>query len=247
MSSSRSIAGARQRRGGEAPPPPPPTPVNSRPQVYNQGPGQGQNQNPGGKNPEPGKLSVSNAFALVTIRLGRLETIVNKLQTGEVGVVEHDASARIVDDSVIKSIVSRLEQLEKKNTGQTHTSDLTNETKSLQNEIKSLHDRTAKELALIKKEMAEIKNYTLQMQSFTMQTNQKLCDVIFQKEGKEEKEGKEDKENQYDDENTVYVYEEEQEQEHYDESVSEDDEVSLNLKELVEKELVVNYNETLYP
>jgi len=108
MSGNRANASAIQRRTNNPPPvrsssssssrytPPPPTPQ-----------------------PNP-KLSVSDAIALITIRLGRVETFINQLppldqlesfsssQTEESG-----NNMSLVNDNVFQSIVTRLERLEK--------------------------------------------------------------------------------------------------------------------------------------
>lgn len=113
MSSSRSIAAARQRRAGEAPPVAqrgPATSINSQQAFAQQ---QMQQGNPNQLPPQApqvpvGKLSVGDAFALVTIRLGRIETIIQKLEAeGVIGpnaqhgsdVAEHDENMRLVDDT----------------------------------------------------------------------------------------------------------------------------------------------------
>jgi hypothetical protein len=142
MSSSRSIAAARQRRAAEGPAPlqqrGPGTSINSQQafaqQQVNQYPPQGfsqqQPQMQGNPNQVPpqapqvpvGKLSIGDAFALVTIRLGRIETIIQKLEAeGVIGpnaqhnseTMEHDENMRLVDDTVIRNIVARLGDLEK--------------------------------------------------------------------------------------------------------------------------------------
>jgi hypothetical protein len=59
----------------------------------------------------PGKLSVSDAFALVTIRLGRVETIIQKIQSEN--TLETNDNGQNIDMSIINSLVSRLENLEK--------------------------------------------------------------------------------------------------------------------------------------
>ena len=114
MSSSRSIAGARQRRAGE--------PVS----VVQQ-----QQQQPGGRQTKqqipssqqhqvqqtsaapPGKLSISDAFALVTLRLGRVENMLQKMDVPEPGAAATASEPRSSDDVVIRSIISRIEDLEK--------------------------------------------------------------------------------------------------------------------------------------
>jgi len=141
MSSSRSIAAARQRRAGEAPPVAQRGPVTSmgsqqafaqqqmqQKQMRPPQPNYQQPQNsvipPEAPRVPVGKLSLGDAFALVTIRLGRLETIIQKLEAeGVIGenagsassTMEHDENMRLVDDTVIRNIIARLGDLEKNN------------------------------------------------------------------------------------------------------------------------------------
>ena len=114
MSSSRSIAGARQRRAGE--------PV-SVVQQQQQQPGgrQSKQQIPSSQQHQvqqssgapPGKLSISDAFALVTLRLGRVENMLQKMDVSEPGAAAVASESRSSDDVVIRSIISRIEDLEK--------------------------------------------------------------------------------------------------------------------------------------
>jgi hypothetical protein len=73
------------------------------------------------------KLSVSDAIALTTIRLGRVETFINALppleqlqsignENGQIMSNGHslDENMKVVDEAVFKSIVVRLEKLESK-------------------------------------------------------------------------------------------------------------------------------------
>jgi hypothetical protein len=138
-SSSRSIAAARSRRAGESQPPvsggrpgtsiashsafvqqqmPPPPPNNVR---VAKAPMQQQQQQmpPQGGSPFT-KLSISDAIGLVTLRLGRLEQFMIDFENGEVeGHHPHPNSglpenSRVVDNSVLATIVNRLDALEKK-------------------------------------------------------------------------------------------------------------------------------------
>ena len=115
MSSARSNAAARSRRAGGNEPPPPPQQMNGRPgQQSNIRPGQSQMQQPA----QQTKMSLSDAIGLITLRLGRIENVVQHLQTdlppndftnqsSDIG-----ENMRVVDDEVFTSIVNRLDQLE---------------------------------------------------------------------------------------------------------------------------------------
>ena len=98
MSSARSNAAARNRRVGE--------PEQGRPGVR---PGiQQQQQQP------PAKMTISDAIALITLRLGRIESIVHDMP---VDLPQNqnsvDEGARIVNDKVFENIVARIESIEK--------------------------------------------------------------------------------------------------------------------------------------
>jgi len=135
MSSSRSIAAARARRAGEQAPPPPSRPgqsINSHaafapPQQNVQGrnvrvaqaPIAPQTQQYSQPTTEPRltKLSVSDAIGLITLRLGRVESILiemehNKEMNGSSSNNGEGASASY-DKTLIANIVARLDSLEK--------------------------------------------------------------------------------------------------------------------------------------
>ena len=162
MSSSRSIAAARNRRSGDAPPngqsqQRPVTSISSQaafnqPQQYartqnqtqNQKQPQNQNQNQKqqaqaqdntGK-PSNGlpftKLSISDAIGLVTLRLGRVEQFM--IDIHEQGVPSVPDNKMVIDNSVLTTIVSRLDSLEKKEQSATNNDKLVN----LENEVTSL-------------------------------------------------------------------------------------------------------------
>jgi len=122
MSSSRSIAAARNRRASDAPPTPQPqqtrpnTSINSANSLKPQQQQQPQQQQkkpptPPQSNTPFNKISVSDAIGLVTIRLGKVEQYLidnhNVTETNEL-----PANTRLVDNSVLLSVVERLEKLE---------------------------------------------------------------------------------------------------------------------------------------
>ena len=119
MSSARSNAAARSRRAGGNEPPPPPQQMNGRPgQQSNIRPGQSQMQQQQQQPVQQAKMSLSDAIGLITLRLGRVENVVQHLQTdlppndftnqtSDIG-----ENMRVVDDEVFTSIVNRLDQLE---------------------------------------------------------------------------------------------------------------------------------------
>jgi hypothetical protein len=105
MSSSRANASAVQRRTNN--PSPSKQPVNNT--RYQQQPQQSSVQNP--------KLSVSDAIALTTIRLAKVETFINNLppldQLEAYSNQQQQQSNCMVSENVFNSIVSRLDKLEK--------------------------------------------------------------------------------------------------------------------------------------
>jgi len=199
MSSSRSIAAARQRRAGEPAPisqqRPPVTSINSQkafaPQQQQEGPGQIP-QVP------VGKLSIGDAFALVTIRLGRVESIIQKLEAdGFIGAnaqppnsseMEHDENMRLVTDTVIRNIVNRLGDLEKNQTK------LTTTTNSMKGDIESIrtqitttpsavvNSEVQNQIMKLKMDLMETKELLMKLQSFTMETNQKMASIVLTQE-----------------------------------------------------------------
>ena len=175
MSSSRANAAARARRaGGDMPPPMQQQQMNGRPGQQQQG--QGQAPPPGGNV----KMSISDAIALITLRLGRVEQIVQNMPVDGVQGNLGD-NTRIVDDTVLVNIVQRLEALEKSQ--------------------KSLVDKVSKTPApvvvapvetqsvdieaieVLHAELAQVKELLMHLQSFTMQTNQRLADIVFSENG----------------------------------------------------------------
>jgi hypothetical protein len=208
MSSSRSIAAARQRRAGEAPPVGqqqrgPATSINSQKafaQQQIQQPNQQQiYQQQNGNQPVPqvpvGKLAIGDAFALVTIRLGRIESIIQKLEaegvigpnakasaSGSESTMEHDENMRLVDDTVIRNIIARLGDLEK-----TQPKTLTKEERGLnEREVSSVVNQTTSHLLnqviQLKNELKETKEMLTKLQSFSIETNQKVTNITATQE-----------------------------------------------------------------
>jgi hypothetical protein len=114
MSSSRANAAARQRRAGDTQSTPQQSSYNSTGSktrfVQQQ-----QEAPPPPMNP---KLSISDAIALITLRLGRVENIVSNYDPNAGSnsgnhQMNYDENMRMVDQQVFNSIVSRLDALEK--------------------------------------------------------------------------------------------------------------------------------------
>ncbi len=115
MSSSRANAAARQRRAGD-------TQQTQQQSSYNSSGSKTrfvQQQQEAPQPPMNPKLSISDAIALITLRLGRVENIVSNYDPNAVSSssgnhqMNYDENMRMVDEQVFNSIVSRLEALEK--------------------------------------------------------------------------------------------------------------------------------------
>ena len=184
MSSSRSIAAARSRRAGESQPPvsggrpvtsiashsafvqqqmPPPPSNNVR---VAKAPMQQQQMPQQGASPFT-KLSISDAIGLVTLRLGRVEQFIIDFENGEIeghhpnsgGGSSIPENSKIVDNSVLTTIVNRLDALEKKEgSGNVNASSIA----SLEKEMKE-----AKDL---------LSHLLFKYELFTKETNEKFGD-----------------------------------------------------------------------
>ena len=182
MSSSRSIAAARSRRAGESQPPVsggrPVTSIASHSAfVQQQMPPPPQNNVRVAKAPlqqqmpQQGaspftKLSISDAIGLVTLRLGRVEQFIIDFENGEIeghhsnsgGGSSIPENSKIVDNSVLTTIVNRLDALEKKE----GSSSITSSIASLEKEMKE-----AKDL---------LSHLLFKYELFTKETNEKFGD-----------------------------------------------------------------------
>jgi len=135
MSSSRSIAAARNRRSGDSaqqqqPPNRPGTSIGSsaafQPQTQygKKVPVQSQKSEPMPPPPKSNapfsKISISDAIGLITLRLGKIEQYVidtqhdNETGGGAGGGFSLPENTQLVDNSVFTSIINRLDSIEKK-------------------------------------------------------------------------------------------------------------------------------------
>jgi len=178
MSANRANAAARNRRAGGAEMPPPQQ--NSRP-----GQRPGQQSQAQVQTPQNPKISVSDAIGLVSLRIGRLEQFMYKINHEGIPSDESDFNLgendRIVDEDVFRSIVSRIEALEKNiQTVQTSTSG-----PSLSADhpvIKGLVEKQNQQQLGI----YEVKDLILKMQAFAMETSTSLKSLIEQYESDKE-------------------------------------------------------------
>lgn len=167
MSSARANASARNRRaGGDMPPPP---------QMQGR-PGQPMQQQ---QMQMPAKLSVSDAIALITLRLGRVEQIVQNMPVdGQSAVGADGENIRIVDNEVFEHMAQRLDELEKVQQELAARKPIVSS-----NPTQVVNTAASKEITesieVLKAEMVQVKDLLLNLQSFTMQTNQRLSEIVF--------------------------------------------------------------------
>ena len=196
MSGNRANASARNKRAGGAE-------ISNPIPGRGQQPGQMQQQQQQGP---PPKLSISDAIGLITLRLGRVEGIVQTIQSSPNDPTTFnggDDNSALIDKTVFDSIVKRLEMLEKRPIVAAPVSTtisspspiptaIPNFIQLLQNyvtldrytkemkEVKEVKEsKESKEISELKTEIAELKDMLMKLQSFTMETNNKLVNVIF--------------------------------------------------------------------
>ena len=194
MSGTRANASARNKRAGGAD-------INSNgPTSMGQRNQQGQQQMQPQVQP---KLSISDAIGLITLRLGRMEQIVQTIQLNpnDPTSIPDDRSGALVDTEVFDNIVKRLEVLEQKQKNapvaqalaQTPVAALAPAAlqnlvtiqkhdifvKDITNELKEMKELIAKVPTNLADEVNELKDMLMKLQTFTMETNTKLVNVIF--------------------------------------------------------------------
>jgi len=192
MSSSRSVAAARARRAPE-------TPSQSalKPQMAQQRqPMQQQQQQLPSyaqqsaankesqmkqshpqQNPAENKLSVSDAFALVTLRLGRVELLLQKWQAmgveSSTGVNIPAAATSIapdVNNTIVKSLVSRIDDLERSVKAAVTMKDFDAKIEMLIGRNTHLYN-----------ELRDAKDTIFKLQTITLETSQKMMSMMMAK------------------------------------------------------------------
>ena len=176
MSSARSNAAARSRRAGEGPGMPQQQQPNGRPGQ----PGQGQ-QGQQGQQANNLKLSVSDAIALITLRLGRVEQLVQNMPVdGQNSLANNlDENVRIVDNTVFENMVQRLDSLEKNQRILAERKPTVVAQQTTNTIAAPVSAVVTESIDVLKAEMVQVKELLLHLQSFTMQTNQRLSDIVF--------------------------------------------------------------------
>lgn len=189
MSSSRSIAAARSRRAGESQPPVsggrPGTSIAShsafvpqqmQPPSNNVRVAKAPIQQPSLQQQAPptnglpfNKLSISDAIGLITLRLGRVEQFVIDYENSEISPntqsgINIPNNSKIIDNSVLSNIISRLDTLEKKDPSAVSNSSTANN----------------EQISKIEKDLKETKDLLSHMlfkfELFSKETNDKFND-----------------------------------------------------------------------
>lgn len=182
MSSSNSIAAARNRRAGsQAPPPTPQTRPGTSIASHSAFAQQNGNNSSNARNPKmqqssmkpPGnvqqnngmpftKLTISDAVGLITLRLGRVEQFMIDLNeernNGDSQMGNLPDNTKLIDNSVLTSMINRLDALEKKDLISTNNDQIAKLEKEL---------REAKDLLL---------NVMFKIDNYMKDTNDKLGD-----------------------------------------------------------------------
>lgn len=205
MSGNRANASARSRRAGgaELNPPQQLQQRGTAPQQRGQSQQQPQQHAP--------KLSISDAIGLITLRLGKVEGIIQNIQVDQLrqgdGSLEINENSRIIDDGVFKSIVSRLDVLEKNQkalmdnqtslsssikavAAKTSGGNASTPSQVIQTVVKDVSDEKLtvvnRNIFTLREELSQVKDMLMRLQNFTMETNGKLAGIVFEKSIQEE-------------------------------------------------------------
>jgi len=123
------------------------------------------------------KLSVSDAFALVTLRLGRVELLLQKWQA--MGVETSNgvnipagtaSSAPDVNNTIVKSLVSRIDDLERSVKAAVSMKDFDAKVSMLIERNTHLHN-----------ELRDAKDTIFKLQTITLETSQKMMSMMMAK------------------------------------------------------------------
>ena len=251
MSSNRANAAARQRRAGGNDQQPPPIPGRGPPQNMQGRPGQQQMAPPNAPIGLPKQMTIQNAIALITIRLGRVETIVQNLDSESDGIQnssnENDV---IIDKGVFDNMVSRLDALERGHkllSTKTNAPIVTAPIVTVPTIVPAIVPaivttannesvtKLTESVEVLKAEIAQVKDLLLKLQSFTMETNQKLADIVFSEEPDQGQDQDQDQDQEQEmDENRQLVFLQQNMSDLDSNSIMN---MSVSLKDLIQKEL----------
>jgi hypothetical protein len=144
------------------------------------------------------KLSISDAIGLITLRLGRVEQWIietdHEEESKQTESCDIPANHRIIDNSVLTSIINRLDSLEKNGTSSSSSSEeftkLSGEVKSLAEQFKRIGDdvskhtielaKCAEQVFRFNRELTEtkdiLKSFMVKYDMFTQETTQIFSD-----------------------------------------------------------------------
>ena len=185
MSSSRSIAAARNRRAGDPPPTSRPgTSIAAQPAFSQQTQAKrsvtAQNSTPNiPVSTNNAKLTISDAIGLITLRLGRVEQIIMEAEHngGFTAGSSIPDNAHLVDKSVINSIVNRLDSLEKKEKESSNNQQVS----KLEIELRDIKD-------LLMSQMVKYEKFTLETSKRFDDVDEAFVELEKEQEQEQEKE-----------------------------------------------------------
>ena len=232
MSSSRSIAAARNRRSGDSSLSAPMQTSRPNKSIGGQSafiPQQQQQQQQQHQMRRPGqqaqqiqppiqqaqtptaitKLSVSDAIGLVTLRLGRLEQFMYDVQAGAIETTggEIPENSHVFDKSVITSIVNRLDSLEKREQGQQNNNAFVSQIAKLEKEIKDIKEILLTHIMKYEKFVIENDKKLLEIDTTLDDFEDKLVSMDEEQEQEQEQEKEQEKESNRSNENIVTLEE----------------------------------------
>jgi hypothetical protein len=126
------------------------------------------------------KLSVSDAFALVTLRLGRVELLLQKWQSmgveseSGVHIPVATSSTPDVNNTIVKSLVSRIDDLERSIKAGVSMKDFEAKISMLSDRNTHLHN-----------ELRDAKDTIFKLQTITLETSQKMMQMMMSKSAPE--------------------------------------------------------------
>ena len=150
------------------------------------------------------KLSISDAIGLITLRLGRVEQFIIDVENGEQGIggLSQTSSSfipensKIVDSSVITTIINRIDSLEKRETSPNNSEQMTvinNEIAGISLEVKKLNEEYIKSNLLLSNHTEQIfrfnrtltetkdllQNLIMKVDAHIQETNDKFIDYEY--------------------------------------------------------------------
>lgn len=145
------------------------------------------------------KMTVPQAITLITLRLGSLETKVMNLEHNGVSnnvqniSIDGQENMVLIDNSVIQSITSRLESLEKRSSGSSNSGPEVNllkqqfetlkqsiiQSKGVSSSLVKENKDLKSNLDNLKQELSETKELLAALQNLTMDNSQKIMDMTM--------------------------------------------------------------------